>query len=235
MTRRLCFAFVVLGFIVTPLSLADTTSTITGDDSGVWEPDISAYEIADRVNPPPQGAVLFVGSSSIRLWRTLADDMTPMKTINRGFGGAELQDLLRYADRVVIPYQPKAIVLFAGTNDISGSNPRSPSMLFATYLGLVKVIQAELPDTPIYYIGITPTRARWQLWSLAQDANKLIGDYTKSDHRLRYIDTSPGLLDRNGEPNAELFQPDGLHLNRQGYATWTSIIKPRLTQDLNPR
>ncbi|MDH3692320.1 MAG: SGNH/GDSL hydrolase family protein [Gammaproteobacteria bacterium] len=221
---------VVLTITVACLSLSSKqTSSVY---PGAWETEIAAYEAQDRIRPPPEQSIVFVGSSSIRLWRTLARDMAPMQTINRGFGGATLEDVVHHVDRIVIPYKPIAIVLFAGTNDVSGPNPKSPTAVVERFTRFVESVYSKLPNTPIYYIGITPTPTRWPHWNMAQQANRMIADHTNTDDRLHYIDTSVGIINKNGKPNTDLFQADGLHLNQYGYAIWSSIIKPQLLRNL---
>jgi lysophospholipase L1-like esterase len=198
-----------------------------------WEEDIAAFETQDRQNPPPKDEIVFVGSSSIRMWDTLADDMAPLTIIQRGFGGARLNDVVYYANRIVVPYEPKAIVLFAGTNDLAGDRrDKTPDELLASYIEFVDTIHSKMPGTLIYYIAITPTEARWEQWPQAKRTNQLIQEYTKTDERLHFIDTTQMILNVDSRPKQELFQKDRLHLNNKGYAVWTSIIKPILEKDL---
>ena len=146
------------------LRAADATATKPADKSADkstakspsqrWESDIAAFEAADKKSPPPQGAVLFIGSSSIRIWKTLATDFPDQKTINRGFGGSELADSVYYADRIVIPYKPRLIVLFAGTNDINAG--KRPETVFADFKAFVAKVRAGLPNTRIAYLSISP-------------------------------------------------------------------------------
>ena len=189
-----------------------------------WESEIRAFEEADRRAPPPRGAVLFVGSSSIRLWKTLAEDFPTTKVINRGFGGSHLADAVYYADRIVIPYRPRLILLYAGSNDLAAG--KSPERVFEDYREFVEKVRRQLPPTRIAYISIAPNPARWHLVSQMRAVNDLIRTYTARDRRLIYIDVFAAMLGPDGKPRPELFIEDKLHMNATGYRLWRSIIAP---------
>ncbi|HEX4645882.1 MAG TPA: SGNH/GDSL hydrolase family protein, partial [Verrucomicrobiae bacterium] len=169
-------------------------------------------------------AILFVGSSTIRFWKTLAQDFPDLKVINRGFGGSHLSDSTFFADRIVIPYQPKTIFLYAGDNDLAAG--KTPEQVFADYQAFVQKIRAQLPETRIVYLSIKPSPSRWHLKDQIQTANHLISGL-KGD-RLMFIDTYSPMLNQDGQPRADLFQKDNLHMNAEGYKLWTSLIKPHL-------
>jgi len=194
-----------------------------------WEAEIKAYESSDRTNPPPKDAILFVGSSSIRLWQSLARDFPDHKVINRGFGGSHLADSVAFVDRIVIPYRPKMILLYAGDNDIAdGKTPEEVLMDFKTF---VKKVHAKLPKARIAYISIKPSIARWQLVDRVREANRLIEVYCqtrKHPKLMTFIDVFTPMLESDGQLRNELFVEDGLHLNANGYELWTSVIKPQL-------
>jgi len=188
-----------------------------------WEKDIAAFEAQDAKSPPPKDAVLFVGSSSIRLWK-LDESFPDLKTINRGFGGSELVDSARYARRIVIPHQPRVVVLYAGDNDIA--NGKSPEQVFADFKQFVEVVHRALPKTKIVFIGIKPSIKRWALIDKIREANRLIREHIereKSD--IVFIDVEKPMLGSDGKPRAELLQEDGLHLNKRGYAVWTTLLR----------
>lgn len=201
-------------------------------DPDAWESSIRKFEAQDRLKPPPAGLILFVGSSSFTLWSTMEHDLSPLPVLNRGFGGAKIGDVVHYAERIVIPYRPRAIVLFAGTNDIAGPKPATAQAVFDGYLSFVKCVQATLPEVPIYYIAITPSASRWKYWHIAREANHLIREHTKSDPRLRFIDLTDHLLGPDGKPDRSLYRIDRLHPNKRGYAKWIAVIKPLLMADL---
>jgi len=192
-----------------------------------WEEKIAAYEAEDAEAPPPTGEVLFVGSSSIVSWKT--DDLFPdFVTLNRGFGGSTIADSLYYADRIILPYEPRTIVLYAGDNDIAaGSEPEAVRDDFVT---LVEKVHEALPETRILYISIKPSVARWEFREPMSIANDLIRKVVGEDERLYYVDIWGPMLDENGEPRPDLLQDDGLHLNAEGYDLWTEIVTPVLKQ-----
>jgi lysophospholipase L1-like esterase len=190
--------------------------------------DIAAFEAADAKSPPPQNAVLFLGSSSIRLWTTLAADFPNVPVINRGFGGSSIPDSTRYADRIVIPYHPRQIIFYAGDNDIAAFH--SPQQVLADYQALVKKIHAALPETRIDFISIKPSILRWILIGKIREANRLIEEYSKTNDKLGYIDVFTPMLTPSGLPRSEFFQLDGLHLNRKGYELWREIVSKKLNK-----
>ena len=197
-------------------------------DPNFWESTIADFEAQDRRTPPPAGAVVFTGSSSITWWTTLAQDMAPLPVINRGFGGSKIGDVARYADRIVLPYRPGAVVMFAGTNDIAEPMPATAEAVFSGYRAFLDNVLTPLPATHIYYVGITPTPSRWTLWPVAEVANRLVRAYTAGDPRLHYIDLTQQFLAPDGRPNHRLYQPDGVHPNALGYQRWSATIKPIL-------
>jgi lysophospholipase L1-like esterase len=200
-------------------------------DPQAWEASIRRFEACDRLRPAPPGAILFTGSSSITFWTTLAQDMAPLPVLNRGFGGFRMADVVHYARRIVLPRHPRAIILFAGTNDIAGAKPATARQVYQGYLAFVNAIRAVLPNTPIYYISITPTPLRWKFWPVVQDANCQIRAHTETDPALRFIDIAGAFLGPDGRPDRRLFRRDRLHPNAWGYEKWTALIKPVLLAD----
>jgi lysophospholipase L1-like esterase len=193
-----------------------------------FENEIKAFEAADKVNPPKEGSVLFVGSSSIRLWTTLKQDFPQYDTLNRGFGGSAISDSVRNVDRIVTPYKPKAIVFFAGTNDIwSGKTPETVAMDFKTFVDRARL---KLPTVPIAFISLTPAPSRWSKIKEVRRTNDLIRAYCSATPNLRYIDAYPALVNNIGGPRAELFVADNLHMNAKGYAIWKEIVVPVLKE-----
>jgi lysophospholipase L1-like esterase len=130
--------------------------------AGKWETEIRTFEAADKTNPPPKGAILFIGSSSILLWKTLAGDFSEHKVINRGFGGSQIIDSVNFAGRIVLPYRPRMVVLYAGGNDINSG--KSPEQVFADFQAFVKKVHATLPETRIAYIPLRPTQRDGRRW-----------------------------------------------------------------------
>lgn len=191
-----------------------------------FESDIKKFEAADAKKPPAKGGIVFVGSSSIVRWKTLRKDFPGYNVINRGFGGSEASDSVRYAQRIVTPYEPKMVVFFAGTNDIA--NGKSAETVFADYCAFVAKVHEKLPNVPIAYISISPAPSRWDKVETIKKANSLIRDYAQSHRYLRFVDIFPLMLDEKGEPRPELFVEDRLHMNEKGYAIWKKALEPFL-------
>jgi lysophospholipase L1-like esterase len=227
----------VLGLTILALSwpawqLYKEVQNARSEDPLVWEDAVSALESGTRNRLSPGQGVVFIGSSSIRLWDTLAEDMAPIEVIQHGFGGAKLNDLVYYANRLVNAYQPRAVVVFAGTNDIHPGAVKTPEQLLASYQAFVAAVRADQPVVPIYFIGITPSPMRWEVWPIAQATNALIQQWSESDPNLHFIDTSSDLMGHNGEPDPDNYRFDGLHLSTQGYSVWREIIRKRLLDEI---
>jgi lysophospholipase L1-like esterase len=191
-----------------------------------WEPNIRKFEEEDRKNPPPANAVVFVGSSSIVKWTTLQRDFPGVPVIQRGFGGSDLSDTLHFADRIVIPYRPKTVVVYAGDNDLSRG--KTPDRVVSDYKALVAKVHQALPETRIAYIAIKPSLARWKLVDSVRAVNEQIRALAAKDRRLVFIDVFAPMLGPDGMPRKELFVQDGLHLSPEGYALWKGIVGPAL-------
>ena len=191
-----------------------------------WEGAIRKFEEADRQNPPAKGGVLFIGSSSIQMWKNLAEDFPQTKVINRGFGGSEISDSTYYVDRIVVPYRPRLIVFYAGDNDLASG--KSTQSVFEDYKEFVNQVKANLPRAHIAFISIKPSLARLALIQKMRAANELIRRYAANKKHLAYIDVFTPMLGQDGMPRSELFGPDGLHMNRQGYSLWREVIAPYL-------
>lgn len=225
---RHAFTLLVAIVLLCAASRGAGPATAPAPPSAKWEKEIAAFEEADRHSPPPTGALLFVGSSTIRMWKTLADDFAGYTVINRGFGGSELADSVYFADRIVIPYKPRMIVLFAGTNDINAG--KSPEQVFADYQAFVAKVRAALPDVRIAYLSIAPCPSRWKQADKQMKANHLIRDFAAAHARdkLDYIEVWDQLLGPDGQPRADLYLADGLHPNAQGYKIRAAAIRPFL-------
>jgi lysophospholipase L1-like esterase len=189
-----------------------------------WERDIQAFETADQTNPPPRSAILFVGSSSIRLWKSLAADFSGLQVINRGFGGSQMSDCVRYADRLVLPYRPRQVVVYAGDNDLAAG--KSPQQVLDDFRAFVARVRGALPETRISYIAIKPSPARAKLMESMRQTNRLIAQYAQAQPGVQFIDVFTPMLGEDGQPRPELFAPDKLHLNEKGYDLWTATVRP---------
>lgn len=191
-----------------------------------WEKDIQAFEAQDKKSAPPRDAILFIGSSSIKRWNTLAKDFPEVPVINRGFGGSQIADSVKYADRLVVPHDPRLIVMYAGGNDIAAG--KSPEHLLKDFQEFVDRVRKGLPEVSIAYVSVNPNIARWAQREKVQEANRLIEEFAKRDAKLAFIDSYPAFLGEDGLPKKELLDKDNLHLNAEGYKVWTSVLKPRI-------
>lgn len=192
-----------------------------------WESAIAAFEAADQKSPPPKDAVLFVGSSSIRLWN-LEKSFPQYATINRGFGGSQMSDVVRHAHRIVTPYQPRAIVLYEGDNDLNAK--KTPETVAADFAALLKIVRAQQPAVPLLVIGCKPSPSRWKLIEPQRELNRLLAELCEKDGRATFVDIEKPMLGTDGEPRKELFRDDMLHLNDAGYAVWASAVEPLLAK-----
>ena len=196
-------------------------------------PEIEAFERLDKTVTYPENSLLFVGSSSIRLWKTLAEDMAPYPVIQRGYGGAHFRDLVFYTDRILADHALQMVVCFIA-NDISGSpKDSSPKEVLQLFKVFVNQIREKHPDLPILQIAVTPTPSRWRLWNEIRQVNSLLEDYCASQKNLYFIDTVPRFLDEKGQPKPEWFVKDQLHLNATGYTEWNAIIKAEVERVLS--
>lgn len=206
-------------------------SAITHADSAPpshWQPDIAAFVAADHQHPPAQHGVLFIGSSSIQYWKSLAQDFPGIPVINRGFGGSALPDSTYYADRIVWPYKPSLIVMYAGDNDVNDG--ATADQVLASFQKFVARAREGVPGVPIVYISIKPSIARLALWPTMKAANDKIRDWAATQKDVRFVNIAPVMVDANGKPRPELFRPDGLHMVPAGYALWIAALKPVLAQ-----
>jgi lysophospholipase L1-like esterase len=180
----------------------------------------------DRDAPPTPGGVVFVGSSSIRGWRSLAADMAGLPVVQRGFGGSRLFDACYWSDALVTRHRPSAVVLFSGTNDLAGERPKSAAQVRDLFRLFVQRVRRDDPELPIAWIAITPTPARAEHVALVRAANELVRAECAADPRLAFVDPTPDLATPDGAPDPRFFQRDGLHLNADGYAVWTRHVRP---------
>ena len=191
-----------------------------------WATEIEKYTQADALKAPAQGAVVFVGSSSIRRWSSLAADFPGVPVINRGFGGSELTDSVFYVDRIILPYAPRLVVIYAGENDLQAG--KSPESVLGDFQKLSAKIHAALPKTKIIFLSIKESPSRAKIRENVFRANDLIAaECAKHPHRI-FVDVATPMLDAQGQTRPELFIADQLHMNPSGYAIWTKVLTPYL-------
>lgn len=216
--RKLRFALLVL--LLPMLAWAEPPPPVQ------WAPDIAAFEARDRTDPPPQHGVLFIGSSSVHNWTTLAQDFPGVPVLNRGFGGSAVADSTYYAARIVAPYHPRLIVMYAGDNDIYEG--RTAQQVIDDFEAFVARVRRDQPGLPVVYISIKPSVARFALWPQMQVANAGIRKWAATRRDVRFVDIGPAMEDAQGHPRPELLREDGLHMKPAGYAIWTAALKPVL-------
>ncbi|MBN2473721.1 MAG: hypothetical protein JXB62_03885 [Pirellulales bacterium] len=221
---RPCFllaaAVIVIAGMV-PIQAAQTDQP----EQNRWESAIRRFEVQDRRQAPTKGGILFVGSSSIVGW-DVVKCFPDLPVINRGFGGSQIADSVHFADRIVLPYEPKIIVFYAGDNDIASG--KSPQQVLADYKQFVETVHGRLPETRIVYVAIKPSISRWKLVDRMRRANGLIRAVAEKDERLVFVDVDAPMIGDDGKPRGELFKPDGLHLNAEGYRLWSELVLPHL-------
>ncbi len=207
---------------------SDLDPTLVRAVTEKWEETIQAMESRDETEKHPADAILFIGSSSIRLWETIDEDMAPYPSIQRGFGGSRFSDVAVYAERLIQPHSYRALVLFVG-NDVSGKETdATPDQVAGWFQRVVAVSRAHNSEAPVFCIGVTPTMSRWKAWPRIQEMNAALQAACAADASLHFIPTASAYLNANGEPRPELFREDQLHLTTLGYQIWAAIIKSHL-------
>jgi lysophospholipase L1-like esterase len=226
-SAALAVAFTVCSVYVSP------GFAIRADEPGQkapekWQAELDRMAAADAKDPPAKGGVLFLGSSSIRMWK-LEQSFPGKDYVNRGFGGSEISDSLRLLDQLVFPYEPQTIVFYAGDNDLSKG--KSPEQVAADFRQLSERVAQRLPQTRILYIAIKPSIKRWSLIDKVRAANDAIAKYCAETPRRTFVDIAPAMLGENGLPRKELFLADGLHMTPAGYEVWTKLVAAALEKD----
>jgi lysophospholipase L1-like esterase len=199
-------------------------------DTGPFFEQIRTFMESDAREFPASGGVVFVGSSSIKLWESAPDDFPFVNLIQRGFGGSTIPQSTLYADRIVIPYQPRLVVMYAGDNDLA--HGASPEQVRDDFEVFVATVHQALPETLLAFASIKFSPSRWHLKSEIARANALIREFCEAAPRVHFVDLTGTMLDKNGEPRPELFM-DGLHPNRAGYRAWTGVLAPAIQKLLN--
>ena len=212
--------------IIAAAALLIVGRSLAQESPHAFENEIQAFEASDRTNPPPKNAILFVGSSSIRMWKTLAQDFPEYRVLNRGFGGSQISNAIHFAERIVLPYQPPVIVMYSGGNDLNAG--KSAETVFNDFKAFVRKVRAALPQTRIVYISVAPNPARWAQMDRIREANRLIRDYTLKESRLSFIDVHPHMLGEDGKPKPDIYLNDKLHMNANGYVIWRKVVGEHL-------
>ncbi len=191
-----------------------------------WAGELAVFDRADAVTPPVPGAMLFVGSSSFRLWTNLAAAFPERRVVNRGFGGSQMHELLALMDRLVWPYAAKEIFVYEGDNDLA--NGKEPAQVAREFREFARRVHGRQPKSTIYFVAVKPSPKRAHLLGKVGETNRLIEEFCGGKSWLKFIDVATPMLNGQGQPRPELFGPDDLHLNGEGYALWRKIIRAEL-------
>jgi lysophospholipase L1-like esterase len=187
--------------------------------------DIQRFKSQDSITVPAKNAILFVGSSSFTKWTDVQAYFPGYKIINRGFGGSSLPDLIRYADDIIFPYQPKQIVIYCGENDLASSDTVTAALVFHRFETLYKTIRARMPKVPIAFISLKPSPSRERLWPKMVEVNSMIKKYLNKKKYAAFVDVYHSMFNKDGTVMKDIFLDDSLHMNKKGYAIWQPIIK----------
>ena len=223
--RRSITLLALFGLLAVPGVLSRQLAAQNNQDR--WEPAIKKFEEADKVSPPPQNAIVFIGASSIVRWN-LQESFPELgaQAINRGFGGSLAADSTRYADRIVIPYKPRMVVFYAGDNDVEANH--TPQQIADDFVAFERKVHAALPQTQIVFISIKPSIRRFPWIEQIKGANALVKQYCDTHPNLTFVDIVPQMLGADGKPRKELLVEDGLHMTPAGYKVWNDALRPVL-------
>jgi lysophospholipase L1-like esterase len=226
-----CLTIAFGSLSLSPILIAAEAPAATkpAHDFARWEKAIAAFEQRDKTAPPPKGALLFIGSSTIAGWKTLAADFPDQQVINRGFGGSEIADSTHFAERIIFPYEPKMVFLRAGGNDIHGG--KSAEQVFADFKQFAEKVHSKLPETEVVYIALSPAPARWEERDANKALNALAKEYAVKTPKVKYIETYEITLTPDGQARTELFVADKLHFNAEGY----KLLAERVRAFLNTK
>ncbi len=212
--------FLLLGLALTTLAPAAPPPQPSTD----WSGAMAEFAAQDAAAPSPENCVLFVGSSSIRLWTTLAADFPGVPVVNRGFGGSHIADSLVHFDRVVAPHRPRLIVFYAGTNDLAAG--KAPADVVSDFETFCARVFALWPAVRIAFLSVQTAPARWELRDRMAEVNAAVQRLAAADPRLEFIDTNPAMLGADGQPRLEFYSADRLHMSPAGYAVWAKLVAP---------
>jgi lysophospholipase L1-like esterase len=223
MIKCLRLSFVVAGILIATLSTAQDTLP-------KFYNEIQEFKKQDSINPPPKNAIVFIGSSSFRMWKNLQEMFPGYPIINRGFGGSSLPDVQRYVDDIVFRYQPKQVVIYAGENDLPGDSVDS-RIVTDRFKKLFNTIRQRLPGVPIVYISMKPSPSREKYLATMRQANQMINNFLWQQRNVGYVDVYSKMIDASGNPNPQLFLEDKLHMNQNGYLIWQEALRPYLIKN----
>jgi lysophospholipase L1-like esterase len=212
------------------LLLLLTASSTTFAQTQPFAGEIQAFKKQDSIHFPAKNAILFVGSSSFNFWKDVQDYFPGYPIINRGFGGSSLPDVIRYADDIIFPYQPRQIVIYCGENDLAGSDTVTVITVFGRFRQLFELIRKQMPAVPLAYVSAKPSPSRQLLMPKMQEVNRMIEGFLKKQKHTAFIDVYHLMLTSDGNPMPDIFKEDKLHMNAKGYAIWQKAIQPYLVK-----
>ncbi len=199
--------------------------------NGICQPfikDIERFREIDELDPPPQNAILFIGSSSFTMWYDLQEQFPDYIIINRAFGGSTLEDQIRYVNDIVFPHNPKQIVIYCGENDFASSDLISVDIVFQRFVHLYNLIFDKYPEIKIAYVSMKPSPSRWHLAGKFIQGNRAIEQFLETKPYTNFIDVWEKMINSNSIPDSSIFLDDMLHMNQEGYKIWQNAIKPHL-------
>lgn len=222
---RIHIAFASVLLLGVELAVAQTPPPATAQ-ADRFAGMVAAYEAEDRANPPPKGAILFAGDSQFYRWKTIHEDLPGYTVINRGIDSFQLEHLIQYADRLILPYAPRCIVLHVGGNDVHTG--KSPERVLAEFQTLVAKIRAQYPDVPIIFSSLTPGPGRWDEAPQRVATNRMLRDYIATQRNLKFVDLWNAMLTPDGLPREDLWVADRVHPNHEGYRLRVQLTQPLL-------
>lgn len=190
------------------------------------EPEVTRFEAQDKEQPSRPGSIVCVGSSSMRFWTDIQEDLAPLTIVHRGFGGSNMNDALVYADRLVLPHKPRAVVFYEGDNDVAQGI--GAKRIIDTFGLFVEKVHSHFPECRIYVLSVKPSIKRMEMWPQMQEVNRRLAEACEADDRLTFVDVASAMMNEDGQPRKEFFRPDNLHMTREGYLAWRDVVRPVL-------
>lgn len=204
------------------------------DNPKLFTRSIRKYARQDEQSFPGPGKIICTGSSVMKYWKTIEKDLFPFPVLNRAIAGTKINEIVYWADDLVSKYNPSAVLLYAGSNDIQGFRPRTPEQVQSAFINLSQKLLAKNDSLKIFYVSIipSPSRIRWKHWDRIKEANRMIFEYCKSENNLHYVEITKDFLNEEGYPIKSYFRADNIHLNALGYEIWKAKILPVMTKEL---
>lgn len=219
---------IAVAFVVAGLFAFLVYVLLASSDHDYWSGEITEFERRDISNPPSKGSIVFVGGRDVRQWATLSDDMAPLAVLNRGFGGAYLEHLTYYAARIIKPYDPRAVVVMAGDEDLSDVRGKTPEDVLDSFTVFMSALRAHGVSAPVVFVSIRPSPMQATRWFGAKRANGLIEEFANERDDIIYLDVASLMFTAEDDMRDELFRWDGLSLSVEGYQLLTSRLRPLL-------